>query len=495
MAFKSSCVLWLACAASAQVLTSQYDNARTGAILTEKILTPSNVNPRQFGKIFSFAVDGDVYAQPLFVPQVPVPGKGTHDLIFIATEHNSVYAFDAAGQPSAPLWRVNFPKPVPAGDLGCGFIAPQVGITPTPVIDLPTGTLYVLSRTTEGRYVQKLHALAITTGAEKFGGPVEIQAPGFDGLRELPRAALLLVNGSVVLTWGSSCDRGPYHGWVMAYDARTLQRKAVFNTSPAAGESGIWQSDMGPAADEDGNIYVATGNGAFTAARGGRDYGDSLLKLDGGLKVLDYFTPSDERSLNSQDHDLGSGGPIVLPKQPGAHPHLALIAGKDGTLYAVDRDHMGGFQAEDDSHAVQRIRLRGGLYAAPAYWNGHVYLSARGDYLTDFPLARGLLGKPAKVGAQRFRDSGATPVISSNGSHDGILWLIDTKAWNGADRPAVLHAYDAADVERELYSSETNSARDRAGNTLRFTVPTVAGGRVYVEAKREVDVYGLLPSQ
>lgn len=497
MAFRSFCLFgWLAWVAAGQVLTSQYDNARTGSTLHETILTPANVNAGQFGKIFSFAVDGDVYAQPLFVPQVPVPGKGTHDVIFIATEHNSVYAFDAAAQPAAPLWRVNFPGgTVPATYTGCRFIAPEIGITPTPAIDIATGTLYVLARTREsGRFVQRLHALAITTGVEKFGGPVEIPATGgFDPLRELPRAGLLLVNGSVAIAWGSSCDAGPYHGWVMAYDAQTLARKAVLNTSPQAGESGIWQADMAPAADEDGNIYVATGNGRFTAAQGGRDYGDSLLKLDAALQVRDFFTPFNEHELNAGDADLGSGGPMVLPKQPGAHPRLVLIGGKDGAMYAIDRDRMGGYHAGDDSHAVQRVRLRGGIYSAPAYWHGHVFYLATGDYLSDFPLAGGQLGKP-KLGTKRFGNPGATPVVSSNGTRNGIVWLIETKTWNGADRPAVLHAFDAADVERELFNSEMNIARDRAGKTLRFTIPTVVQGRVYVDAKGEVDVYGLLPA-
>ena len=267
----------------------------------------------------------------------------------------------------------------------------------------------------------------------------------------------------------------------------------MLNTSPHAGESGIWQADMAPAADEDGNIYVATGNGRFTAAQGGRDYGDSLLKLDAGLQVRDFFTPFNEHELNAGDEDLGSGGPLVLPRQPGAHPRLVLIGGKDGAMYVIDRDRMGGYHAGDDSHAVQRIRFRGGIYSAPAYWNGHVFYLATGDYLSDFPLAGGQLGKP-KLGAKRFGNPGATPAVSSNGTRNGIVWLIETKAWNGADRPAVLHAYDAADVERELYNSEMNSARDRAGKTLRFTIPTVAGGRVYVDAKGEVDVYGLLPA-
>jgi len=493
--------------AEAQILTAQYDNARTGATLHETILTPANVNPQQFGKIFSLAVDGDVYAQPLFVPAVEIPGKGTHDVIFVATEHDSVYAFDAAGQPSTPLWKVNFlgsgVDTVPARNVACPFIQPEIGITPTPVIDLPSGTLYVLARTKESqgllssdRYVQKLHALAITTGAEKFGGPVEIMAPGFDPLRELPRAALLLSGGNLYLTWASSCDVATYHGWVMAYDAHTLRQAAAFNTSPDAEESGIWQSDNGPAADEEGNVYVATGNGKFDVAAGGRDYGDSVLKLglDGsGLVVRDYFTPFNERELNAQDDDLGSGGPVLLPAQPGPHPHLLLVGGKNGVLYVLDRDRMGKYQPGNDLRAVQVFRLHGGIYAAPAYWNGHVYLLASDQRLMDFALARGeLSSQPVALGSRVFGNPGATPAVSADGSRNGIVWLIETKAWNGADRPAVLRAYDARNVAHELYNTEQHPDRDRVGLTLRFTIPTIVNGRVYVEAKRRLDVYGLL---
>src|SRR5262245_41079559 len=269
-----------------QVLTSQYDNARTGATRTETVLTPANVNAAEFGKVFSFAVDGDVYAQPLYLPGVDVPGKGRHDVVYVATEHDSVYAFDA-GRAGEPLWHVSFLKPgvttVPAADARCPFIAPEIGITPTPVIDRASGTIYVLARTKERRapdapprYAQWLHALDAASGAERTGSPVEIAASVkgtgagaangsvmFDPLLELPRAGLLLTGGQVYLTWGSSCDVGPYHGWVMAYDARTLKQTAVFNTSPDAGESGIWQSDMAPAADAEGHVYVVTGNGAF----------------------------------------------------------------------------------------------------------------------------------------------------------------------------------------------------------------------------------------
>ena len=503
-------IVLLAAQATAQVLTSQYDNARTGAILTETTLTPANVNFGRFGKIFSLKVDGDVYAQPLFVPRVEIPGKGMHNVIFVATEHDSVYAFDA-DTPADPLWHVSFVSAsgvstVPARDVACPFITPEIGITPTPAIDLQSGTLYVLARTRESkgvlssdRHVQKLHALAITTGAEKFGGPVEIKTAGFDPLRELPRAALLLANGQVYLTWGSSCDVGPYHGWVMAYDARTLAQTAVFNTSPAEEESGIWQSDNGPAADEDGNVYVATGNGKFTVARGGSDYGDSLLKLGlgkSGLSVLDYFTPFNESQLNKADADLGSGGPMLLPRQPGDNRRLALVGGKDGHLYVLDRDRLGKYQPNGNTHAVQVIRSGEGIYAAPSYWNGRVYVLAEGDYLSSFPVNKGKLAdKPDVQGTQRFGNPGATPAISANGNRDGIVWLIETKTWNGADKPAVLHAYDAANVAHELYTSEQNRERDRAGLTLRFTIPTIVNGRVYVDAKGRVDVYGLLPSR
>ncbi len=485
----------------AQVLTSQYDNARTNATVHETVLTPASVNSRQFGKIFSYKVDGDVYAQPLFVPGVEVPGKGVHDVIYIATEHNSVYAFDAANNPATPLWHASFVgqgiTTVPAHQVRCPFVRPEIGITPTPVIDLPTGTIYVLARTVEdGAYVQKLHALAITTGAEKFGGPVAIKASGFDALRELPRAALLLAKGQVYLTWGSSCDVGPYHGWVMAYDAQKLTQSGVFNTSPVSAESGIWQSDDGPAADSEGNVYVATGNGKFTVAMGGNDYGDSALKLalgPSGLVVRDYFTPHDEKEMNAHDADLGSGGPVVLPEQPGDHRHLLLVGGKNGVLYVLDRDRMGKFHEGDDSHAVQTIRFRDGIYAAVAYWNSHVYLLPSSENLRDFALENGRLNmETVKSGEQRFPNAGANPVISANGTRNGVLWLVESKTWNGADKPAILFAFDAANVKRELYNTEENSARDRAGLTVRFSVPTVVSGRVYVDAKSEVDVYGLL---
>jgi hypothetical protein len=507
------CILTLGLRTEAQMLTSQYDNARTGTNLNETNLTPRNVNPQHLGKVFTLPVDGDIYAQPLFLGGVEIPGKGRHDVLFVATEHDSVYAFDAYGNPKSPLWQATFlgdgVTTVPARDAHCPFIAPEIGITSTPVVDPGTGTLYVLARTKDpaARYSQRLHALAVTTGSEKFGGPVEIQASmsgsgggssdgklDFNPLRDNPRAALLLSNGAVYMTWASACDVGPYHGWVMAYDARSLKQKAVFNASPDADNSGIWEGDTGPAADKDGNIFVATGNGRFDAAKGGRDYGDTLLKLDGkSLRISDYFAPFNVDALDARDHDLGSGGPLLLPDQSGPHPHLAVVAGKGGTLYLVDRDHLGRYQAASDSHAVQTIPLKGGVLGSMTYWNHFLYVLSDDDVLRAFEVKDGKLSLQAASGTSLPAVSD-TPTVAANGSRDGVVWVLRSKVWNAPDRPAVLYAYDATDVAHELYNSEQNSGRDRAGLALRFNIPTVMNGHVYVGAKHEVDVYGLLPA-
>jgi outer membrane protein assembly factor BamB len=512
-------VLSLICAAAtaaAQVTTSQYDNLRTGATLNETILTPQNVNARQFGKLGTFKVDGPVYAQPLFVPQLDIPGKGRHDVLFVATEHDSVYAFDAERPNDPPLWKVSFldekrgVTPLSARDVQCPFIRPEIGITPTPVIDIKTGTLYVLARTmvahTVGRneYFQHLHALAITTGVEKFGGPKQITASvagkgaggangqvTFDPLKENPRAALLLASGRVYLAWGSSCDVDPYHGWVMAYDAQTLQQKAVLNVTPDGNEGGIWQSDTGLGADADGKVYVPTGNGTFDASSGGRDYGDSILKLDGmSLAIKDYFTPHDQEQLSSADADLGSSGPTLLPDQPGAHKHLLLQPTKGGMLYVIDRDKMGRFVRDRDD-IVQALTLSGGAYGAAAYWNGHVYFASSGDSLHDWAVTNGQLRETSRS-STGFENPGATPAVSANGTKSAIVWAIATRTWNGRERPAVLYAYDAVKLGRPIYSSEDNAARDRAADATRFVVPVIAQGRVYFGTRDGVEVYGLL---
>jgi hypothetical protein len=381
------------------------------------------------------------------------------------------------------------------------------------VIDLSSKTLYALARTREaenGKWVfrQKLHALDLVTGAETLGGPITIRASfqgdkslfsegisEFDPLRENQRAALLLVNNNVFITWASSCDVGPYYGWVMSYDTRTLKQTGVLNVSPGAKESGIWQADAGPAADSNGNVYFITGNGKFTAASGGRDYGDSVLKIaltPNGLLVRDYFTPADQEHLNDTDGDFGSGSPILLPDQPAPHSHLLLAAGKSAKLYELDRDNLGHFHPGDDSNAVQVVPAGAQSFGAPAYWNGHVFYFLMNDYLRDYALQNGRLSaQPVAKSTTNISDPG-TPAISANGTKNGIVWILSTKVWNGPDQPAILFAYDAANVSRELYNSTQNPTRDGAGYALRFTIPTIANGRVYVPTKRRIDVYGLL---
>jgi hypothetical protein len=513
-----SCALWILATipALSQVTTSQYDNARTGATLTEKILTPENVNAKQFGKLGAFKVDGAVYAQPLFVPSVEIPGKGMHDVLFVATEHDSVYAFDANRPGDPPLWHASFldkargVRTLSEDMVDCPFIRPEVGITSTPVIDIKTGTLYVLARTMiahkvgNDQYFQHLHALAITTGAEKFGGPKLITAsvPGrgagrtnrqvdFDPLRENPRAALTLANNNVYLTWASSCDVDPYHGWVMAYDPKTLAQKTVLNVDPDGSEAGIWLSDTGPAVDSEGNLYVPTGNGTFDATSGGRDYGDSVLKLDGAsLAVRDYFTPFDQEAILAGDSDVGSSGPTLLPDQPGPHRHLLLQPTKHSILYVIDRDQMGKFHAGSDS-IPQRIQMAGEGLGAMAYWNGHAFFATSNDYLRDYAIKNGKLALHASSN-MKFTTSGATPSISADGNKNAIVWALTTKTWDGPEIPAVLYAFDATKLGPPLYTSEQNSQRDRAALATRFAIPLVVKGRVYFAARGEVDVFGLL---
>ena len=283
---------------------------------------------------------------------------------------------------------------------------------------------------------------------------------------------------------------------MLAYDAHTLAQTAVLNTSPDDEESGIWQSDTGPAADQDGDVFLATGNGKFDADSGGRDYGDSVLKLSlqkNNLLVTDFFTPFNQQELNSNDLDIGSGGPLLLPQQPGPHPRLLLVGGKGGSLYLINRDHLGKYHSGDDSHAVQVLRIGSGIYSAPAYWNQHVYIFAADDVLKAFALQQGRLSLVAQ-GATKFIDPGATPTVSANGRSNAIIWVLLSKGWRSPDTKAVLYAYDAANVAHELYSSEQNTPRDHAGLCLRFNIPTVANGKVYVPARREVNVFGLLPT-
>ncbi len=387
--------------AQVSVLSYHNDLARTGQNLSETTLTAANVNTKTFGKLFRYALDGQVYAQPLYVPSVSIPGNGTHNVVYVVTEHDSVYALDAdsnSGANATPLWQVSFINPsagvttVPYQNaLNCTQITPEIGITGTPVIDPASNTMYLVAMTMETsggstNYVHRLHSLDVTTGAERVGSPVVIQAtvPGtgdhgttvtFIPRNYKARPGLLLLNGVVYTSWSSHCDAGVYHGWIMGYDATTLAQVTVYNVTPNGTQASFWASGVAPAVDEHNNIYVVSGNGNFNANAGGPDLGESFIKLttDGGLVVADYFTPFNQFDLNNRDLDTGSSGALLLPDSVGsaAHPHLLTSAGKEGRVYLLDRDNMGQFQTGSDSQIVQSIAMaNGGLFGIPAYFNG-----------------------------------------------------------------------------------------------------------------------------
>jgi len=490
------------------VLTQHNDNYRTGQNTSETILTPANVNANQFGKLFSQTVDGYIYAQPLYVPNVVIPGNGTHNVVYVATEHDSVYAFDADSK-SAALWQTSFINPskgitsVSSSDVGCSDLVPEIGVTGTPAIDAASNTMYVLAKTKEnGAFLQRLHALDITTGAEKFGGPVVIQATlgeKFDPLRHAQRPGLLLQNGLVYIAWASHCDITPYHGWVMAYDAQTLQQKSVWNSTKSGGLGGIWQGGAGMAADSQNNLFLATGNGTFDHNIKGPDFGDSVVKMKfnkaGKLHPADYFSPYDEQYLEDTDLDLGSGGVLLIPDlAKGKHRFLLVQVGKEGTVYVVNRSHMGHFNPNNNNQIVQNLPgAVGGMWGMPALWNNHVYFGGSDDNLKmfNFNPSTGLLtNNPVSSSDSFFGYPGPTPSISANGNTNGIVWAIETDQYGSG--PSILHAYDATDLSTELYNTQQNQSRDNPGGAVKFTVPTVVNGKVYVGAVKQLSVYGLL---
>ena len=507
-----------------RVTTYHNNPARQGSNILESILKPENVNPRQFGKIFSHPVDGYVYGQPLYLPDIRVPHKGVHNVVYVATEHDTVYAFDADrsdGENAAPLWRTSFTnpdagiKPAPAQDVneyGCSDIVPEIGITGTPVIDAAAGILYLVAKTEEnGQMVQRLHALDVRTGAERLGGPVVISAavPGtgaassggvvhFDPLREHQRAGLLLQHGMVYIVWASHCDGWPYHGWVMAYDARTLRQVAAWNATPNGVGGGIWQSGAAPAGDGT-DLFFATGNGVFDANTRGLNYGNSVVRLtmSGGrtLSVQDYFTPYDQEALNASDIEPGSGGVVLLPRLSalGGKQFMA-VTGKSGTIYLLDAAHMGKFNPTGDTGIVQSIPLASaGVWGTPAWWNGTLYVGGTWDTLKAFkfdPRTTSFNVVPETQSSTTFQFPGPTPSISANGNRNGIVWIIQADGYvDGGSE--ILRAYDAADLTRELYSSDQIPQRDDAGGAVKFAVPTIANGKVYVGAKNQLSVYGL----
>lgn len=513
-------------AAPAAVLTQHNDNHRTGANLSEKQLNIHNVNSNRFGLLYSRPVDDQVYAQPLVMTNVNVPGSGSHNLLIVATVTNSVYAFDADdGSVLAPYWHVSFlgPNilPVRASDMtgACGGqyrdFSGSMGIVGAPVIDPATKTLYVVARTKENgsTYVQRLHALDLGTGAEQPNSPVIIAAnngTAFDPYKQNQRAGLLLANGFVYITWASHCDWGPYHGWVIGYNATNLVQMPIsFNATPTGpgGQAGIWMSNQGPAADPDGNVYVATGNGDFD---GVNNFGECFLKLTPGLSVLSvasWFAPFNWSSLNGSDEDLGSGGILLIPGTT-----LLFSGGKAGTLYLVNRDAMGGVSVSgSDDNIVQSWPLGShSIHGGPVWWDGpdgsYAYIwAASSDRLRQYRFDRGL-GKFASASPY-----GTSPTPGGNGQPGGILSLsadgtnigsgivwASVNTSNNANQALVagtLHAYDAKNITNELWNSDLVPARDAVGIFPKFVAPTVANGKVYLATfSNRVNVYGLFPS-
>ena len=506
------------------VLTYHNDSARSGQNLNETVLTPQNVNSSSFGKLFSVSVDGYVYTQPLYLANVTIPGGSVHNIVYVATEHDSVYAFDADAA-GAPLWHVSFVDPasgittLTTTDVSCTAIQPEVGITGTPVIDPATGTLYVVARTKEnGTFVQRLHALDVTTGAEKFGGPVLIQASvagtgagtvagtvNFDPQLENQRAALFLQNGLVYIGWASLCDITPFHGWLMAYDSQTLTQAGVLNTTPNGADGGIWESGSGPAGDGS-SLFVATGNGSFKVSSA--SYGSSILKLSepsaGVFSILDYFTPNNYSILNDGDIDLGSGGVLLVDQPVGSpHEHLLFLCGKQGTVYVVDRDNPGEFNTGFDLVVQSIAGVNPGSWSSPAWWNNTLYLGGSAepptsdpDALRAFtfdPIAGMLSTTSTSQSAVAFGYPSPTPSISANGATNGIVWAMQESNYQNNTGQAVLYAYDATNLGNLLYSSSQNAARDSAGLSVKFAVPTIANGKVYLPGRNAVTVFGLLP--
>jgi hypothetical protein len=495
----------------ASVFTNHNDNQRTGQNTKEYALTPATVSTTTFGKLFSCTLDspGYVYAQPLYVANLTMNDGKTHNVVFVATESEWVYALDADSSSCQQFWKKNMlaagETTVPPADTGeTGDLTPEIGITSTPVIDTNSGTIYVCakSKDSSSNYHHRLHVLNITSGAEPMN-PVEITAINFVPLFHLQRPALLLINGTVYVAFGSHGDQNTYQGWLMGYDAATLAQKFVWSsTDPASGnnQGAIWQSGNGVAADLSGNVYVETGNGTFDANTGGRNYSNSVVKLSSTGSVLDSFTLSNQSMLNVNDVDLGSSGVIILPDPLGsaAHPHLLLATGKTGVLYLLDRDNLGKFNSSSNQDIQEVIiqfnvtQIIGGIFGQPAYWNGSLYTAAIGDFLKQFTIANGAISVAAQSQSSNvYNLRGATPAVSASGTTGGIVWALDVSAYPTG--PAVLNAYDATNVASQLFSSPT-SGTSAAGKAVKFAVPTVANGKVYVGTQAELDVYGLLPN-
>ncbi len=542
----TSATLTVAVTDLAGVSTSHYDLHRDGVNAQEYALTPALVSGANFGKLFSCTVDGAIYAQPLWAPQLTISGV-KHNVIFVATQHDSIFAFDADSNtsPCTPLWSVSLIDTVHGGTsgetpvpgygsdeqvgVGNGDIAPEVGVTGTPVIDPTTNTLYVVSKSmdaTQTNFYQRLHAIDMTTGNEKFSGPAVIAAtyPGtygggtvttFSPRQQNQRAGLTLVNGTVYIAWGSHEDDPPFCGWVMGYDASTLAQKYVLNITPNTGGGGIWMDGDAPAADASGNLYMSSGNGIFdgnSSTGPSNDYSDSVFQLNGALAMQQYFTPSDEQTDEADDLDVSSAGSVLidLPANGSNPTHLLVNGAKDGTYYIINRDNMGGF---GNSSAWQLLYVGDGIFGTPAYWNNTLFVPANNLGVQAFavnPQTARIVTSPSSVTPTTFSFPGTNPVISAmpDGSN-GILWTINYSSYctprSKSCGPAVLHAYSATNLATELWNSSMNTA-NTAGYPVKYTVPTVANGHVYIGTRGnniggadnstsipgELDVYGIL---
>jgi Immunoglobulin domain len=496
------------------VLTYHNDVGRTGQNLNETILTTANVNSTNFGKVGFLAVQGLVDAEPLYVPNLSISGV-THNVVFVVTEHDLVYAFDA--DTFAKLWQVSVlgTNETTSDDHNCSQITPEIGITATPVIDLKAGAhgtifLAAMSKDSSNNYYQRLHALDLTTGAEQSGSPTTIQATfpnssasgqtTFDPGPYAERSGLLLLNGVIYMGWTSHCDQAPYRGWIMGYSESTLQQVSVINVTPNGSEGSIWMAGAGLAADSSNFIYFLDANGTFDATLNANgfpssgDYGNAFVKLStagGGLSVADYFTMYNTVSESDSDEDLGSGGALVLPDMKDASGntmHLAVGAGKDANIYVVNRDSMGRFNPNNDNAIYQEIdgALGGGVWSMPAYFNGTIYYGGVSDLLKAFPITNArLAGTPSSMSNANYPYPGATPSISASGSSNGIVWAVQNAG------TGVLHAYDATNLANELYNSNQAGSRDQFTDN-KFITPMIANGKVYVGTPTGVMVFGLL---
>jgi hypothetical protein len=531
----ASCILLLGLSSlsvSQVVVTTQHnDVGRTGQNLSETVLNTSNVNVNTFGKLFSLQVDGQIYAQPLYLPNLDIQGT-IRNVVYVATEHNSVYAFDAdnASQ-AAPLWQVNLGTSVPSQDIctvtgdtdpdDCPYrdLTPEIGITSTPVIDPNTAIMYVVAKTknnNDSSYHFFLHALDVRSGTEQLGGPIEIigQVNGggvgssggvvaFAPLFHVQRPGLLLLNGILYIAFGSVGDIGAFHGWMMGYEAATLLQTTVFCVTPDGSDGGIWQAGQGLVADSTNNIYVMTGNGTFDANVSGRDYGDSFLRLStsNGLTVSDYFTPSNQASLFSGDVDLGSGGPVAIPQTS-----LLVGIGKDKLFRVVDSNNMGQFNASLDNDVQEFTAALSSYFGSPVYWNSPnngpvVYVWGPQDFLKAYKLVGGQfqttpVTQSTVQNSTGFSNSAPMSVsANSNLVGSGIVWASASFSGvaTGAVVPGILRAFDATNLTNELWDSKQNAARDDVGNYAKFSPPTIANGKVYLATfSNQLLVYGLL---